>query len=187
MSELTFGQCPNCDDQEGTTHTQDAGNLGGELAPLAPNELRAKPADELLQLDFFVEMALWLRSLDIDVPIGLRNDKQPFSLPMVRWMVAYALYGGMEKGITYTKACGCPLEIEPESIDEVFDGRKTERLPVNGDWNKEPVSYDRGIRFWVERAVAGAIKEPPGPRWLGRLTLLELSRQVLSSDLFQDA
>lgn len=131
-------------------------------------------------------LGLWLNLLDLDVPVGLRNDKRPFSIPMVRWMVAYVLYGGLEKGAKYSWPCGCPMAIEPETVDEVFDGKETEHLPVDTDWAADPVSYDSGVRFWVRRAVAGEIEEDADPLWLGRLTLIQLCRDTLDSGLFDD-
>ncbi|GAB5449598.1 hypothetical protein [Gymnodinialimonas sp.] len=186
MTERILGRCSNCFDADGQLRKYDGTPAVQPAAPAGPNEIVAKPAEKLLTVAAFTTLGLWLHELKIDVPIGLRNDKRPFSVPMVRWMVAYALYGGLEKGIQYRWSCGCPLVIAPETIDEVFDGKKTEYLPVTEDWSDDPISYDRGIRFWVERAVAGEITEPPGEHWLGRLTLIQLCRDVLASEQFND-
>lgn len=139
-------------------------------------------------VDFYVEKLLWLHDLKLDVPVDLRREKKQFALPLLRWMLAYVLYGGMEKGIVYTWPCGRPLEIAPETVDEAFDGVVTEHLPVTDDWSDEVErGYDRGIRDAVNRAVAGQIiQKPSKKRWLAKLILLDLARQTLDHDLFND-
>lgn len=186
MSELILERCSNCFGANGEPKRECGKHAYHKVAPPAPNEVVAKPAEELLQVAAFISLGLWLHDLKINVPVGLRNDKRPFALPMVRGMVAYVLYGWLEKGFTFRWPCGRPLVIGPETVDEVFDGRKAQHLPVTDDWSDDPVSYDRGIRFWVERAVAGEITEAPGLHWLDRLTLLQLCRDTLASDLFKD-
>lgn len=187
FEQLTTGRCLACKENAELSLDLDDIKTIQDPPPRAPNEIRARPAEELLTIEEFIALALWLDSLNIDVPVDLRRSKEPFHMPLVRWMVAYVLYGGLEKGIKYTLPCGCQLAIEPETIDEIFDRRKTEHLPVDGDWSAEKTSYDTGIYFWVARAVAGDITTTPSKsRWLGRLTLLDLARQTLNSDLFNE-
>ncbi|MGC3939948.1 hypothetical protein ACOTTU_19250 [Roseobacter sp. EG26] len=136
--------------------------------------IRAKTKEAVLQKGFFCEMGRWLA-------------KKNLMLPEIRWMVAYTLYGGLEKGMSFQKPCGRPYVIEPETIDEVFDGRKTLHLPVTSDWNDEPVSYDRAIRDWLDRSIAGQITGKPDSRWGERLVMLDITRRVLNSKRFNDA
>lgn len=137
------------------------------------NVIRAKTKEAVLQRGFFCEMGRWLAAKNL-------------MIPEIRWMAAYALYGALEKGMRLEKPCGRRYVIEPESIDEVFDGRKTLHLPVTSDWNDEPVSYDRAIRDWLDRAVAGQITSKPDSRWGERLVMLDLTRRVLNSKPFND-
>ena len=134
--------------------------------------IRAKTLEEV-QRGFFCELGRWLATKNL-------------SLPEIRWMVAYALYGALEKGVRLERPDGTEYVIAPETVDEVFDGREAIHLPVTDDWSDEPVAYDRAIREWLDRAVSGQITSKPERRWGEKLRLLDLARRVLNSNRFNE-
>lgn len=136
-----------------------------DLPPAATRIIRAKPRAALLTRLNFCQTGRWL-------------GRKKVSRREVRGLAAYILYQGLEAGIMYQTCWGTEFVIEPSTIDEAFDNRPEQKLPVDGDWNDEPGSYDRAISDWINRAQNGEIRTAPDKRWYMRLLLLDLAKRT---------
>lgn len=170
------------------------GLIPGENLTLTPElivregiVIRVKTAEQLLQKGAFCDMGRWLADKKLIDPEQHPEAAAQLKSPEIRNMTATVVFGGIEKGMRYEWPDGREYIIEPETVDSIFDGRKTVYLPADvPSWADEPQAYDRSIRDWKKRAVAGEIKGKPDSRWTERLRLLDLTRRVLNSIPFND-
>ncbi|MEP4035528.1 hypothetical protein [Pseudophaeobacter sp.] len=102
----------------------------------------------------------------------------------VRNYVAYKIWEGKSQGIRYETAWGEEIVFEPETIDEIFDGRETEfRSAEAEDWSDEVAASDRVFGNLKTRAANGKIKTIPDKRLYLRFLLIDLARRTPSAEV----
>ncbi|AZV79061.1 hypothetical protein EBB79_15065 [Parasedimentitalea marina] len=135
MSELeqTLGFCTRCGRiveapcKPNTDLTVDGLSATEELPPLLAMTIRAKPEADLLTQQFACVAGRQLARLKL-------------APQEVRVFTAYRIYEGLAHGVRYETPRSSPLKIDPETIDEVFDGRPTARLEADvPNWEDDPL------------------------------------------------
>lgn len=178
MSELeqTLGFCARCERiviapcKPNAALSVDGLSATEELPPPLAMTIRAKPETDLLTQQFACVTGRQLARLDL-------------SPQEVRVFTTYRIYEGLANGVTYETPWGSALEIEPETIEEVFDGRPTAHLEADvPSWEDEPVSYDRSIRDWLMRSMEGRTQEEINPVWRLRLMFIDLALRTPGFD-----
>jgi hypothetical protein len=142
-----------------------------ELIPGPVTLIRAKPKGYYLTRAYACEVGRWLARLDIP-------ERE------ARNCVAYKIWEGLSQSIRYETAWGEEIVFEPETIDEIFDGRETTfRSADSEDWSDEVVASDRVFGNLKTRATNGKIKTMPDKRLYLRFMLIDLARRTPSAEV----
>ncbi|QBF32341.1 hypothetical protein [Thalassococcus sp. S3] len=140
------------------------------LAVPMTDVVRAKSKTELLRPDFFCKTGKEL----------VRRRLKPQEL---RDLVSYKIFEGLHHGVRYEHPWGSELDIGPDTIEEVFDGREQVALPADVEsWADEPISYDRAISDWLRKAKEGLITDKPYGTWHKKLMFIDLALRTPNFD-----
>lgn len=175
MSETTLHICSICERVVPNPCSPDLslpveGLLPTEPLPVAPTKVvRAKAKVEVETRHFFCSTMKEL------VRLKLKPQE-------IRGYVTYKIFEGLYHGIRYEYPWGAKMEIGPDTIEEVFDGRPQLVLPVETpSWDDEVVSYDRNIAIWLQKAAAGEIEEAP-TGWHQKLVFIRMAMDTPELD-----
>lgn len=142
-----------------------------ELIPASVKRIRARPKSVYMTRAFACE-------------IGRLFERLKLPEREVRGYVSYKIWEGLEQNIRYEFPWGQAMKFGPNTIDEVFDGRKTQYLSAGAeDWSDEIVSSDRVFGNLKNRAIAGHIRTVPDKRLHLRFMLIDLARRTPSAEV----
>lgn len=165
-NQVLRNPCVPCDsfDVEGLSSTP-------PLIPAPVGVIRAHPSGYYLTRAYACGIGRWMGLLNIP-------ERE------VRNFVTYKIYEGLSQGIKYQTAWGEEIIFEPDTIDEIFDGRETAfRSATAEDWSDEVVASDRVFGNLKVRAVNGKIKTMPDKRLYLRFLLIDLARRTPSAEV----
>ncbi|WP_299825318.1 hypothetical protein [uncultured Roseobacter sp.] len=148
-----------------------------ETPPLVPAQVaivRAQPSSYYLTRAYACRIGRWMARLHMP-------ERE------VRNFVTYKIHEGLSQGITYQTPWGEEIFFDPETIDEIFDGRKTAyRSADDLDWSDEISASDRVFGNLKVRAVTGKVRTVPDRRLALRFMLIHLAMQTPSANVHID-
>lgn len=135
-----------------------------EPLPVAPTDrVRAKPKTEVMTQLFFCQTMKEL------VRLKLKTQE-------VRAFVSHNIFEGLYHGIRYEYPWGAKMEIGPDWVEDIFDGRPQLSLPVEAPtWQNEIIASDRAVGDALKKAASGELTEPPEPHWLWKLVAIQMA------------
>lgn len=141
------------------------------LIPAPVSVIRARPSGYYLTRAYACNVGRWMARLDMP-------ERE------VRNFVTYKIYEGISQRIKYQTPWAEEIVFEPKTIEEIFDGRKTEyRSADQSDWTDEVVSSDRVFGNLKVRAQNGKIRTVPDRRLALRFMLIDIARRTPSAEV----
>ena len=125
--------------------------------------VRAKPKNEVMTQLFFCQTMKEL------VRLKLKTQE-------VRAFVSHNIFEGLYHGIRYEYPWGAKMEIGPDWVEDIFDGRPQLALRVETPtWEDEVIASDRSIGDALTKAAAGELTEPPEPHFFWKLVAIRMA------------
>lgn len=140
------------------------------LPVLSTKVVRAKAKADLMTPQFFCATAREL-------------NRRKLSPQEVRGLVTYKIFEALYHDMRYEHDSGRKLEIGPDTIEDVFDGRPQLALSADEEsWHDEIIASDRSITDWLTKAAAGEITNSPGESWHLKLMYIDLALRTPDLD-----